>query len=170
AAELLGYFHAGGGAENMRRLLARIAGYLEAWPSSVSASPSHLLPRGEKDEAGPVAPFSPRGRRCRQADEGPLDAADLTPTLLPPFFALGKGGTPLPWREALAALHASRPLVPILLYRSGVAAGDMAMGEAVASALAAKGFAPLPLALTSLKDRVVAAELAALIATRKPAL
>src|SRR5262249_14736119 len=34
AAELLAYFEAGGGAENMRRLLARIGDYLEAQPSS----------------------------------------------------------------------------------------------------------------------------------------
>jgi cobaltochelatase CobN len=44
------------------------------------------------------------------------------------------------------------------------------MGEAIAAALAARNLAPLPLALTSLKDPAVTAELAALIATRKPAL
>lgn len=49
AAELLGYFHAGGGAENMRRLLGRIGDYLDAsLPSSDPAAPGHLLPRGEK--------------------------------------------------------------------------------------------------------------------------
>jgi len=130
AAELLAYFRAGGGAENMRRLLARIAGYLA------------------------------------QTSE----TADLTPLALPPFFALGNSGSPLPWRDALTALPADRPLVPILLYRSGVSAGDTAMGEAIAAAFSARGLAPVPLALTSLKDSAVTAELAALIATRKPAL
>jgi len=129
AAELLAYFEAGGGAENMRRLLERISGYLEA-----------------------------KG-----------DNADVAPVALPPFFALAGSGKPLPWREALAALPADRPLVPILLYRSGVAAGDTAMGEAMAAALAERGLAPLPLALTSLKDPTITAEFAALIATRKPA-
>ncbi len=148
AGELLAYFQAGGGAENMRRLLGRMRLYLtELQPSSDPASPGHLLPRGEKDEAGGFAPLP-----------------------LPSFFALGPSGTPLPWREALAALPADRPLVPILLYRSGVAAGDTAMGEAIATTLASRGLAPLPLALTSLKDPAVTAELAALIATRKPAL
>ncbi|MCU4181621.1 cobaltochelatase subunit CobN [Bosea sp. BH3] len=128
AAELLAYFEAGGGAENMRRLLGRIDGYLEA-----------------------------KG-----------DNADLAPIALSPFLALGDGGKPLPWREALAALPADRPLVPILLYRSGVAAGDTAMGEAIAAALTARGLAPLPLALTSLKDPAVTTEFAALIAARKP--
>ncbi len=130
ATELLAYFRAGGGAENMRRLLRRIEGYLQA----------------------------------------SRDAAGLAPVPLPPFFALGTGGTPLSWRDALAALPAGKPLVPILLYRSGVAAGDTAMGETIATALASRGLASLPLALTSLKDPAVTAELAALIAMRKPAL
>ncbi|MFC5396224.1 cobaltochelatase subunit CobN [Bosea vestrisii] len=167
AARLLGYFHAGGGAENMRRLLGRVDDYLATLPSSDPAAPGHLLPRGEKDEAALTAPFSPRGRRSRQGDEGPHD---LAPVPLPILFALGPNATPLRWREALAALPPDVPLVPVIVYRSGVAAGDTAMVEAIATALAERGLSPLPLALTSLKDASVAAELAALIATRKPAL
>lgn len=171
ATDLLGYFHAGVGAENMRRLLGRVEVYLEtSLPSSDPAAPGHLLPRGEKGEAEAVAPFSPRGRRCRQADEGQRDAADLAPLPLPPLFALGDGATPIDWREALAALPADKPLVPIFVYRSAVSAGDTAMGEALAAAIAARGHAPLILALTSLKDPAVTADLAALIATRRPAL
>ncbi len=128
ARAILSYFHAGGGAENMRRLLAVAAGYL--------------------------------GR-----DRPP---SDLPPLPLPPLFALGANAAPMPWREALAALP-DRPFVPILVYRSAVSAGDTAMGEALAAALAARGHAPLILALTSLKDPTVTAELAALIATRRPA-
>lgn len=130
AVELLAYFQAGGGAENMRRLLGRIAGYLTQT----------------------------------------AETTELFPLRLPSFFALGRNGTPLPWREALVALSPDRPLAPILLYRPGVAAGDTAMAEAMAAALTARGLAPLPLALTSLKDPAVTAELAALFATRKPAL
>jgi cobaltochelatase CobN len=132
AADLLGYFHAGGGAENMRRLLGQVGEYLAALPSSPSR--------------------------------------DLAPVALPTLFALGPNATPQPWREALAALPADAPLVPILVYRSGVAAGDTAMVEAIATALTGRGLAALPLALTSLKDISVTGELAALIATRKPAL
>jgi cobaltochelatase CobN len=58
----------------------------------------------------------------------------------------------------------------VLVYRSGVAAGDTAMVEAISTALAARGLAALPLALTSLKDEAVAAGLAGLVAARKPAL
>ncbi|WP_244607001.1 cobaltochelatase subunit CobN [Bosea sp. CS1GBMeth4] len=172
AEELLGYFHAGGGAENMRRLLGRVEGYLQAQrnPSSASASPSHLLPQGEKGGAATSAPFSPCGRRARQGDEGSRDASDLAPIPLLTLFALGPNAAPRPWREALAALPDGAPLVPVLVYRSGVAAGDTAMVEAIAAALAERGLAALPLALTSLKDENVATELAALIAARKPAL
>ncbi|MDX3806046.1 cobaltochelatase subunit CobN [Bosea thiooxidans] len=130
ANELLAHFRAGGGAENMRRLLGRI------------------------------------GRYLAQTSE----TADLAPLPLPAFFALGDSGAILPWRDALAAQPTDKPLVPILLYRSGVAAGDTAMGEAIAAALTSRSLAPLPLALTSLKDPAVTAELATLIATRKPAL
>ncbi|HEV7327595.1 MAG TPA: cobaltochelatase subunit CobN [Bosea sp. (in: a-proteobacteria)] len=167
AANLLGYFHAGGGAENMRRLLGRVDGYLAALPSSDPAAPGHLLPQGEKEGTILTASFSPRGRRSRQGDEGPRD---LTPVPLPTLFALGPKATPQPWREAIAALSVDSPLVPVLVYRSGVAAGDTAMVEAISTALGARGLSPLPLALTSLKEAGVANELAALIATRKPAL
>ncbi|HEV7256362.1 MAG TPA: cobaltochelatase subunit CobN [Bosea sp. (in: a-proteobacteria)] len=131
-AELLGYFHAGGGAENMRRLLRRISTAL-----------------GSSDPAAP---------------------SPLAPLVLPTFFALGMDGSPLAWREALRALPSDRPLVPILVYRSAVSAGDTAMGEALAAALAARDHAPIILALTSLKDPAVTADLAALIATRRPAM
>ena len=104
------------------------------------------------------------------ADERQRDSTEIAPVPLPSFFALGAGGRPWPWRAALAALALDRALVPVLLYRSGVAAGDTAMGEAIASSLTARGLAPLPLALTSLKDPTTTAELAALIAIRKPAL
>ena len=171
ATELLDYFHAGGGAENMRRLLGRVAARLEtSLPSSDPAAPGHLLPRGEKDEAATTASFSPRGRRCRQADEGQGDGCDLTPLAFPPLFALGENAAPVAWREALATIPADKPLVPVLVYRSAVSAGDTAMGEALAASLAARGHAALILALTSLKDPAVTADLAALIATRRPAL
>ncbi|WP_100964556.1 cobaltochelatase subunit CobN [Bosea sp. FBZP-16] len=172
AADLLGYFHAGGGAENMRRLLGRVDAYLEGQrdPSSPCRD---LLPQGEKGADTAASPFSPCGRRwlgAAETDEGSRDAADLSPVLLPTLFALGPNATPLPWREALATIPTDAPLVPILVYRSGVAAGDTAMVEAIAATLAERGLGPLPLALTSLKDASVAGELATLIATRKPAL
>ncbi|PZU93940.1 MAG: cobaltochelatase subunit CobN [Chelatococcus sp.] len=172
ADELLGYFHAGGGAENMRRLLLRIEAYLDAQRDPSSAC-RHLLPQGEKGAPVAASPFSPCGRRWPGAagtDEGSRDISYLSPVALPSLFALGPNARPLGWREALAALPGDEPLVPILGYRSHVAAGDTAMGEAISAALAERGLAPLPLAITSLKDPAVTAELTALIAERRPAL
>ncbi|SEG80501.1 cobaltochelatase subunit CobN [Bosea lathyri] len=176
AGELLGYFHAGGGAENMRRLLGRISNYLEG------RAPPHPTLRAtfsregrREDRLSPLpSPLAgeggPKGRMRGRRDLSEATLNALPPLPLPSLFALGEGGTPLTWREALAALPSDQPLVPILVYRSGVSAGDTAMGEAIAAALASRGHAPLVLALTSLKDPAVTAELAALIATRKPAL
>ncbi len=151
AEALLGYFLAGGGAENMRRLVGCIARSLSATNTS----------------------FSRRERRGRQADEGGQDVSNPgavePPVALAPFFALGTNGAPRPWQDALSALPADCPLVPVLVYRSAVSAGDTAMSEAIGEALSASGLAPLVLALTSLKDPAVTTELAALLATRRPA-
>ena len=130
AAELLAYFRAGGGAENMRRMVARVAGYLD----------------------------------------GKGDLSAFTPIHLPPVFALDRQGAPMPWQDVLAELEPDASLVPILLYRSGIVAGDTAMATALAGALVERGLAPLPLALTSLKDAEAVAELRALIVMRWPAL
>ncbi|RDJ25128.1 cobaltochelatase subunit CobN [Bosea caraganae] len=174
AEALLGYFLAGGGAENMRRLLSLIAAYgngratphppagtfsrkgrREQWPPGY---PSPLA-----GEGGPAQPGRMRGRADLSVER------DEPPVILPALFALDANGTPSAWPEALAHLPAAHLLVPILVYRSAVSAGDTAMGEAIAEALRARGQAPLILALTSLKDPAVTAELTALIAQRKPA-
>lgn len=148
AQELLGYFHAGGGAENMRRLLRRIAGHCE----------------GKRPSSASRDSITAEKRASLQAK-----ARDLAPIELPPLFALAADATPIEWRAALAALPSHKPFVPILVYRSAVGAGDTAMGEALTKALAARGHAPLIFALTSLKDPAVTAGLAALVATRRPA-
>ncbi|RYE28452.1 MAG: cobaltochelatase subunit CobN, partial [Hyphomicrobiales bacterium] len=144
AQAILGYFKAGG-VENMRRLLAVAGGYLHASRDRLAVGPA---PAGQTTD----------------------DIGDLAPVPLPLLFALDRDARPLAWRDALASLPPGKPLVPILFYRSGITAGDTATGEAIATALTARGLAPLPLALTSLKDPAVTAELAALIATRRPAL
>ncbi len=58
---------------------------------------------------------------------------------------------------ALDRLHAEagagRPVVPILFYRSALLAADTAPIDALCEALAARGLAPAPLFVTSLKDQ-----------------
>ncbi|MBX9908756.1 MAG: cobaltochelatase subunit CobN [Beijerinckiaceae bacterium] len=172
AEALLGYFQPGG-VENMRRLLGGIERVLLARCDPSSGASRHLLPQGEKGRTGIVFPFSLCGRRWpgeAGTDEESLRPLDLSPIPLPPLFALSPDDSPLDWRSALAALPADSALIPILVYRSGVTAGDAAMAQSLSAALAAHGHAPLVLALTSLKDTAVTSELAALIALRKPTL
>ncbi len=108
-----------------------------------------------------------------------MRTAPTLPTSLPFFFFFfpsrpsshwAASGTALPGVAALATLPRERPLAPILLYRSGVAAGDTAMGEAMQPPSPREALRPAtrpdqPRAIPSLT-----AELAALIGTRKPAL
>ena len=62
----------------------------------------------------------------------------------------GKGAVSL---DALAAaLAPGQPVVPILFYRSALLAADTAPIDALCEALAARGLAPAPLVIPSLKD------------------
>ena len=61
-----------------------------------------------------------------------------------------------------------RPTALILLYRSALAAADVAPILMLMQALGHQGVAPLAVAVTSLKDPAVAEPVAALIASRKP--
>ena len=51
-----------------------------------------------------------------------------------------------------AALAPGQPVVPILFYRSALLAADTAPIDALCEALAARGLAPAPLVIPSLKD------------------
>ena len=62
----------------------------------------------------------------------------------------GQGAVSL---DALAAALAPRqPVVPIIFYRSALLAADTAPIDALCAALAARGLAPAPLVIPSLKD------------------
>jgi cobaltochelatase CobN len=53
----------------------------------------------------------------------------------------------------IARLDRNRPVVPIIFYRAQLLASDTAPIDALATALDARGLAPAPLVITSLKDR-----------------
>ena len=150
---------------------ARLAEYGTVPPACAQALLAYF-----RDGGGAESMRRLLGGIARVLSTGPAEGAarfampePLQPLALPALFAVWDG-QPRPWREALACLSVDKALVPVLLYRSAISAGDTAMGAALAAALAEHGHAPLPLALTSLKDPEVLAELAALIALRKPAL
>src|SRR5262249_51990305 len=56
-----------------------------------------------------------------------------------------------------ASLAPGCPVVPVIFYRALLLAGDTAAIDALYEALAARGLAPAPLAITSLKESAAAA-------------
>jgi cobaltochelatase CobN len=70
----------------------------------------------------------------------------------------------------LAALPPGRPVIPIAFYRSMLLAADAAPIDALVAALAARGLAPAPLFVPSLKDAEAAAFLRAAMRRLEPSL
>ncbi len=68
-----------------------------------------------------------------------------------------------------AALGSDKAVIPIIFYRALLLASDTAPVDALCAALAARGLAPAPLIVTSLKDRDAAAFLKDALARLKPA-
>jgi cobaltochelatase CobN len=69
----------------------------------------------------------------------------------------------------LATLAPGRPVVPIIFYRATVLAADTAPIDALCAALSARGLAPAPLVITSLKDGAAAEFLRGAFARLDPA-
>ena len=65
-------------------------------------------------------------------------------------YRAGEGAVDLD--RLMATLPPGRPVVPIIFYRALLLAGDTAPIDALCDALAARGLAPAPLLLTSLKE------------------
>ena len=155
---LLGYFREGG-PENMRALVARLAGLAGA--EAKADAPIAVPKAGFYDPARGVVdfPFSPfTGRRSRQGDEGPEPTLDtLAPPLNRPF------GAPSP-RE-----RGEGNIVPILFYRSMLLAADVAPIDALVEALKAQGLRPAPIFVSSLKDKDSLAFVEMALAQLKPA-
>src|SRR5712671_1019269 len=59
--------------------------------------------------------------------------------------------------QLAASLAPGRPVVPVIFYRALLLAGDTAAIDALCEALSARGLAPAPLAITSLKEAAAAA-------------
>ena len=70
----------------------------------------------------------------------------------------------------VAALKQKRPIIPIVFYRAMLLAGDTAPIDMLCAALAARGLAPAPLFITSLKDGAADAFLRQALARLDPAL
>jgi cobaltochelatase CobN len=96
-----------------------------------------------------------------------LNAKDPTP--LPQGCAwTAEAGIEEP-EAALARLAGDRPLTLVLFYRSALLSGDTAPITALSAALAARGLAPLAIAVSSLKDPDAVAVVQRAIEIRRPA-
>jgi cobaltochelatase CobN len=80
----------------------------------------------------------------------------------------GEGAVNL--ERLISNLGASKPVVPIIFYRAMLLAADTAPIDALCAALSARGLAPAPLVVTSLKDEDAAAFLREALARLSPAI
>ncbi len=76
---------------------------------------------------------------------------------------------PVDLDRLIASLTPARPVVPIVFYRALLLAADLAPIDALCAALAARGLAPAPLVVPSLKDEAAAAFLRHALARLDPA-
>jgi cobaltochelatase CobN len=185
-AELLRYFREGGEA-NMRALLRKLAGHagvaLEApapkplpqraayWPGVGALGVEELIAALSFD----LAP-SQRGLDLFAAQPTQSVMAGLVPAIplgnAPPYHdnrdRRDKPGDDV--ERGSEASPSSRPVVAIIFYRAALLAADTAPIDALCDALAARGLAPAPLVVTSLKDPDAATFVRDAIAQLNPAL
>ena len=90
------------------------------------------------------------------------------PEPLPRFSAYLPGAGAVDVDRLAAELAPDKPVVPIIFYRALLLAADTAPVDALFDALAARGLAPAPLFVTSLKDREAATFLDAALVQLRP--
>jgi cobaltochelatase CobN len=83
-------------------------------------------------------------------------------------YLAGEGAVDL--KRLITSLGAGKPVVPIIFYRAMLLATDTAPVDALCAALSARGLAPAPLVVTSLKDEQAAAFLREALAQLSPAI
>jgi cobaltochelatase CobN len=111
-------------------------------------------------------------RRLGRHAGAELDLADLDlaePTPLPRLAAYLPDAGTLDIDRLAASLAPSRPVVPIIFYRALLLAGDTAAIDFLCEALSARGLAPAPLAITSLKEAAAAAFIRDALVRLRPA-
>jgi cobaltochelatase CobN len=133
------------------------------------------------------APPSPRPSPPEQGGEGVAGAAQdfLTspfasndgvgidpdePVALPRFASYWPGSGAISLDRLIAHLAPGRAVVPVIFYRALLLAGDTAAVDALCAALSARGLAPAPLAVTSLKEADAAAFIRDALARLHPAI
>jgi cobaltochelatase CobN len=187
---LLNYFREGG-RENLRALLRRLArhagGYidvpapqplprvtaylpgegavsLDRLMASCSLAHKHPPLEGAGWGGGAAAFAAPPS-----PPPGPLARADLPPPGGGVRSSVPISDLPAHEGEAQGNVAAPRPVVPIIFYRALLLAADTAAIDALCAALTARGLAPAPLAVTSLKEGEAKAFIRDALARLRPA-
>jgi len=161
-AVLLAYFREGGEA-NLRALLRRLAVHADValdapapqplprlaayWPGVGAIGVQELVGRfADRCRTAPQVnpPLEGEGRRAL-ARRGGVSVRNVTPTRPPTAVDLPPPGGGKEERV-------SHPVVAIIFYRAALLAADTAPIDALCEALAARGLAPAPLVVTSLKE------------------
>ena len=97
-------------------------------------------------------------RRLARHAGSDLEAREPKPVPRLAGYLPGEGAVDLD--RLVVSLEPGQPVVPIIFYRAALLANDTAPVDALCAALAARGAAPAPLVVTSLKDNEAAAFLA----------
>ena len=106
----------------------------------------------------------------RLARHAGSDLEALEPKPVPRLAGYLPGEDAVDLNRLVASLKPGRPVVPIIFYRAALLANDTAPIDALCAALAARGVAPAPLVVTSLKDSEAAAFLRDAFGRLKPAI
>jgi cobaltochelatase CobN len=106
----------------------------------------------------------------RLADLAGHEIASREPTPVPRLSGYRGNEGAVPLDHLIAASDAGMPVVPIVFYRAMLLAADTAPVDALCAALSARGLAPAPLFVTSLKDGAANAFLQDAFARLRPAL
>ncbi len=166
-----------------RLVIVRLLGGISYWPYGVERLVERaradrlqlaLLPGDDRADpdlgAASTVPAEALARLARYARDGGVDNAEQ---LL--RFAASLLGHALAWREPAALARCGvwgtapdGPAVPIVFYRALLQACDTAPIEALADALGARGLAPLPVFVASLKEPEAARLIGELIARHAP--
>src|SRR5215475_7257041 len=93
----------------------------------------------------------------RLARHAGLDLDSAGPTPLPRLAGYVPDRGAVGIERLVLSLAPGRPVVPIIFYRALLLAADTAAVDALCEALSARGLAPAPLAITSLKEAAAAA-------------
>jgi cobaltochelatase CobN len=98
-----------------------------------------------------------RGLLRRLAGHAGAPLAYSEPRPLPRFGAYASSEQAIGLDRLLAGMPQGKPVIPVVFYRSMLLAADVAPIDALCEALTARGLAPAPLFVTSLKDAPSAA-------------